>query len=112
MASWWAGMAGVATSRVWCSILLGAGLSTRTASIGVAQDAVVPIEVCAQSPTWTRPSPAAQAKIWNDPRYRALGAGAYEWTHDFATSEPDSASISYHARNLSGLWTAVDENHC
>jgi hypothetical protein len=66
----------------------------------------IPFEICAQSTTWVRPSPEVQAKIWNDARYSDMGRGAYEWTHDFLVSDPESASIPYHMENISGLWTA------
>jgi hypothetical protein len=53
-----------------------------------------------------------QSKIWSDPRYRERAAGAYEWTHNFLLGAPDSASISYHQENVSGLWTDVRESQC
>ena len=71
----------------------------------LAQSAAVPFDVCAQSVTWTRPTADVQAKMWNDGRYRDIRPEAYAWTHTFLWSEPDSASISYHQQNVSGLWT-------
>jgi hypothetical protein len=73
--------------------------------------APVTFEVCSQSATWTRPSPAVQAKIWNDGRYAGspkTTTQAYEWTHDFIQVPADSASIQYHSSNVAGLWTATD----
>jgi len=72
----------------------------------------VPFDVCAQSEKWSRPSPAIQSKIWNDPRYPETGARAYEWTHSFLWSEPDSASLAYATSNLSGLWTEQKMSQC
>jgi hypothetical protein len=74
--------------------------------------AVVPFDVCRQSADWTRPSPDIQSKIWNDPRYRDVAPHAYEWSHNFLSVEPDSASLTYHSQNLSGLWTRVTESGC
>ena len=85
---------------------------TAMPSASFAQQATVPFDLCAESVTWTRPSPEIQAKIWNDPRYDGVGPGAYEWTHDFVSTEPDSGSITYHSQNLSGLWTDLQENRC
>ena len=65
----------------------------------------VPFIVCKESATWTRPTAAQQAKIWNDPRYADHGANAYEWNHEFLFVPPDSASIQYHMANEAGLWT-------
>src|SRR3954447_4072213 len=73
---------------------------------------VVPFDVCRESADWTRPSSAIQSKIWNDPRYRDVAPHAYEWTHNFVSVEPDSASLAYHSENLSGLWTDVTETRC
>src|SRR5437868_3796021 len=87
-------------------------LTSLILTAAVTQQSTVPFDLCAESVAWTRPSPEVQAKIWNDPRYRDVGAAAYEWTHDFVSSEPDSASITYHAQNLSGLWTDLRENRC
>jgi len=56
--------------------------------------------------TWTRPAPEVQAKIWKDARYGDDARTAYDWTHDFLVSDPESASIPYHMENISGLWTA------
>jgi hypothetical protein len=74
----------------------------------------VPFDICAESTTWTRPAPEVQTKIWNDPRYTDFARNAYEWTHNFLVTEPDSASIAYHLMNVSGLWTAASEafNKC
>src|SRR5689334_15919841 len=77
-----------------------------------AQQTTVTFDVCAESVGWTRPSPDVQARIWNDPRYKEVGAAAYEWTHNFVWSEPDSGSISYHSQDLSGLWTDPQESRC
>ena len=66
----------------------------------------VPFDICAESTTWVRPSPEVQAKIWNDGRYKDVAGNAYDWTHDFLVSDPESASIPYHMENMSGLWTA------
>jgi hypothetical protein len=69
---------------------------------------LIPFDICAESTTWTRPTPEVQAKIWNDGRYRDLGPRAYAWTHDFIfIGDPRSASIPYHLMNESGLWTAA-----
>jgi hypothetical protein len=65
----------------------------------------VPFIVCKESITWTRPTAAQQAKIWNDPRYSDDGANAYEWNHEFLLVPVDSASIQYHMGNEAGLWT-------
>jgi hypothetical protein len=68
----------------------------------------IPFDICAESRTWTRPTPEVQAKIWNDGRYRDLGPRAYAWTHNFIfIGDPRSASIPYHLMNESGLWTAA-----
>src|SRR6266446_5546864 len=67
----------------------------------------IPFHICAESTTWTRPSPEVQAKVWNDPRYEGFGHTNYAWTHDFIViDDPLSASGAFHLRNLSGLWTA------
>ena len=76
------------------------------------QQVIVPFDVCVQSDDWKRPSTDAQSKIWNDPRYRELGPRAYEWTHNFLSNEPDSASLAYSSENLSGLWTQIKESQC
>jgi hypothetical protein len=71
----------------------------------------VSFEVCAESSTWTRPSPELQAnKIWNDPRYKGLGKDAYAWTHDFLVIDEfmDISGILA-VTNLSGLWTVKTE---
>lgn len=80
--------------------------------VAITQQAVVPFDVCARSDTWTRPSNDVQSKIWNDPRYNALGPSAYEWTHNFLWNEPDSASLTYTNTNLSGVWTEVQQSQC
>lgn len=82
------------------------------ASPSSAQQSSIPFAVCVQSDTWTRPSTDAQSKIWNDNRYKDVGATSYEWTHNFVWNEPDSASLAYHSQNLSGLWTDIRENQC
>jgi hypothetical protein len=70
----------------------------------------IPFEVCAESSTWTRPSPDVQAKIWNDLRYRGFARDAYAWTHDFISiDDPQSTSVTGMLRKLSGLWTADSE---
>jgi len=66
----------------------------------------IPFDICAESTTWVRPSPEVQAKIWNMRRYEGLPHDPYEWTHNFLIV-PNSASIAYDLRNLSGLWTAT-----
>jgi hypothetical protein len=81
-------------------------------SSSFAQQVTVPFDVCVHSDEWTRPSADVQSKIWSDPRYREVGAGAYEWTHNFLLNEPDSASLAYHQKNLSGLWTDVRVSQC
>ena len=77
-----------------------------------AQPMALPYTICATSDAWTRPSAAVQSKIWNDNRYKPSARTAYEWTHDFVLTEPDSASLSYHSENLSGLWTAGARTAC
>src|SRR5437773_12482902 len=67
----------------------------------------IPFEICAESTTWARPSPEVQAKIWSDGRYKDVAGTAYDWTHDFLVSDPESASIPYHMANISGLWTST-----
>ena len=76
------------------------------------QQAAVPFDLCVQSNDWRRPSAAVQSRIWNDPRYKDVAPTPYEWTHRFLWSEPDSASIAYHQKNMSGLWTDVSKNQC
>jgi hypothetical protein len=75
------------------------------ANASAAPPQSIPFTVCKQSTTWTRPSADQQSKIWNDPRYSAHGAKAYEWSHNFLLVPPDSTSIQYHAENEAGLWT-------
>jgi len=80
-----------------------------------AQSIALPFIVCDRSDTWTRPSPDVQSRIWNDNRYKDSKHPpnvAFEWTHDFITTEPDSASLSHHSANLAGLWTAADRALC
>lgn len=81
-------------------------------SASPAQQVTVPFEICSQSDDWKRPSADVQSRIWSDARYRELGSAAYQWTHNFLWNEPDSASITYHNRNLSGLWTDVTTSQC
>jgi hypothetical protein len=92
--------------------ILGSLLTIGTVSASFVQQATVPFDVCAQSVDWKRLSADVQSKIWNDPRYRQPGPAAYQWTHNFLPSEPDSASISYENANLSGLWTEAKESQC
>ena len=94
------------------SRILGPLLTIGIVSSTLAQQATVPFDVCVQSDDWKRPSVDVQSKIWTDPRYRQVGAGAYEWTHNFLWNQPDSASITYHNQNLSGLWTDVRKSQC
>jgi len=66
----------------------------------------IPFGFCAESTTWTRPSPQVQASIWSMGRYKGMAHEPYEWTHDFiVVDDPLSASIAYDVRNLTGLWT-------
>jgi len=90
------------------SVLVAIGLSTGAA----AQHTAVPFMICAESFEWKRPSPRVQSQIWNDNRYKDVGPSAYEWTHDFLLNDPDSASLTYHNENLSGLWTARGRPQC
>jgi hypothetical protein len=91
---------------VWAVLVIGVVSS-------VAQDLVVPFDICAESRDWTRPSAAIQSTIWNDPRYREPDPRrAYQWTHNFLPNEPDSASINYMNENLSGVWTDPRMNQC
>ena len=48
----------------------------------------IPFDICAESTTWTRPTPEVQAKIWNMPRYDASDRTADAWTHDFIVDYP------------------------
>jgi hypothetical protein len=89
-------------------ILAVIGLAKET----FAQPMALPYTICATSDTWTRPSAAVQSRIWNDNRYKPAARTSYEWTHDFLLTEPDSASLSYHSENLSGLWTAPPRTWC
>jgi hypothetical protein len=85
------------------------------ASPARAQPTALHYIVCDQSDTWTRPSPDVQSKIWTDNRYKDSAHPpdtSYEWTHDFVTTEPDSASLGYHSANLAGLWTAANRTSC
>lgn len=77
-----------------------------------AEQMTVPFDVCAGSTNWKRPSRDVQARIWRDARYKDLGPRAYQWTHNFFWSEPDSASISYDNQRLSGVWTDIVPNRC
>jgi hypothetical protein len=77
-----------------------------------AQQVTVPFDVCSQSDNWKRPSADVQSKIWSDPRYKAIGPRAYEWTHNFFSNAPDSASGTYLNQNLSGLWTDIRMSQC
>jgi hypothetical protein len=81
-------------------------------SAPLAQSMTVPFDVCAQSTSWTRPTPGVQAKIWSDPRYRDVGPRADQWTHSFLFNEPDSASVTYENQILSGLWTDPRVSQC
>src|SRR5437867_3248306 len=66
----------------------------------------IPFDICAESTTWTRPTPEVQAKLWNDPRYSGLTRDSYEWTHNFLViDEPLSARAALGFSNASGLWT-------
>ena len=91
---------------------LGSLLIMGVVSSVLAQDTAVPFTVCAESTDWTRPTADVQSKIWSDPRYRAPGPLAYQWTHSFLSGEPDSASIAYDNQNLSGVWTDIKPNQC
>jgi hypothetical protein len=92
-----------------CLFLLTAiGLAAQTS----AQPTAVLFTVCAQSTSWTRPSPDVQSKIWSDNRFKEPGAEAYEWAHNFLPMEPDSASLAYDSQNLSGLWTELPQSQC
>jgi hypothetical protein len=96
---------------------MGRSIAAVLVTIGVAsstfaQQSDVPFTVCAQSYSWTRPGPDVQSKIWNDNRYKPVGPTSVQWTHRFLLNEPDSASITYHNENLSGLWTDIQENQC
>src|SRR5215467_4833486 len=71
----------------------------------------IPFEICAQSATWVRPSAEEQAKIWNMGRYQGFPHDPYEWGHNFLVV-PNSASIAYDLRNLSGLWTEPPLGQC
>jgi hypothetical protein len=86
-------------------------LTTHAKSASMAE--AVPFDVCAQSASWQRPSADVQSKVWNNPRYGGTAvAQAYEWTHSFFWSEPDSASISYDKELLSGIWTESTLRQC
>ena len=62
-----------------CALLLAKPLAAES----------IPFEVCAESTTWTRPTPEVQAKIWNDARYKDEAGTAYAWTHNFIALEPE-----------------------
>src|SRR5213594_4570360 len=86
-----------------CALLLAKPLAAES----------IPFEICAESTTWMRPTPEVQAKIWNDARYGDEARTAYDWTHNFLVSDPESASIPYHMENISGLWTArINPGEC
>jgi len=99
----------IGESNVLGRILL---LTIATASSSFAPQITVPFDICAQSDGWKRPSADVQSKIWSDPRYRERGAAAYQWTHQFLSSEPDSASLAYDSENTSGLWTEPTQSQC
>ncbi len=101
-------MPDVGPRHVVAGVFIALGLSTSAS----AQNTSVPFTICAESFEWTRPSPRVQSQIWNDNRYRDVGPSAYEWTHGFLLNDPDSASITYHNENLSGLWTARGRVQC
>ena len=94
------------------SRILAPLLTIGIVSSSFAQQLTVPFDVCVHSDVWKRPSADVQSKIWSDPRYGERADRAYEWTHNFLSSEPDSASISYHQQNVSGLWTDARESQC
>jgi hypothetical protein len=94
------------------SKILGPLLTIGIVSSSFAQQVTVPFDACVHSDDWNRPSADVQSKIWSDARYKELGAGAYEWTHTFLWNEPDSASITYHKKNLSGLWAEIAHSQC
>jgi hypothetical protein len=61
-----------------------------------------PFEICAESTTWTRPTPEVQAKIWNDGRYKDFARTAYAWTHNFlVVLDPESTNEFGYLSNLS-----------
>ena len=94
--------------RSIAGVLVTIGLASSTSG----QQSAVLFTVCAQSYSWKRPGPDVQSKIWNDNRYKPVGPTSAQWTHRFLLNEPDSASITYHNENLSGLWTDIQQNQC
>jgi hypothetical protein len=102
-----------------CELISGVPMSVRVCAFVVSfflfaeslQAQSVPYEVCAESTAWVRPSPEVQAEIWNMGRYQGFRHDPYEWTHNFLIV-PNSASITYDLRNLSGLWTAPPSEQC
>ena len=54
--------------------LVVALMTIAVASSTAAQEMSVPFMICAQSDTWARPSADVQSKIWNDNRYKDVGA--------------------------------------
>ena len=81
-------------------------LATLFLSQAVFAAETIPFDICAESTTWVRPSPGVQAKVWNDPRYRAFGRTDYAWTHNFLVIlDPESTNEFGYLSNLSGLWT-------
>jgi len=77
------------------------------------QPLTVPYTLCATSDSWRRPSAAVQSKIWNDNRYKDHWFTSYAWTHDFIwNGAADSASITYHNENVTGLWTDMPTSQC
>jgi hypothetical protein len=93
--------------------LLAVALAASVIARPVAQQEVIPFDVCARSDTWQRPTPDVQATMWSNPRYAGLDvSNVPQWTHHFFASEPDSASLAYDASNLSGVWTDDVPKHC
>jgi hypothetical protein len=92
--------------------ILGLILTTVIAPVIAMQPLTVPFTLCASSESWRRPSAVEQSRIWSDERYKAPGPTSHEWTHNFVWNDPDSASITYHNENLSGLWTEGYANRC
>lgn len=106
-------------------VLLGLGLTIAilVSVAGYARDSLsrllstpAPIEICAQSSSWERPTEIEQArKWWRNGRYAGLPEPAvkYAWNHDFFL-QYGSADIAFDMRNLSGLWTdtTTDLSRC
>src|SRR6266699_297327 len=64
----------------------------------------ITFEICAESTTWTRPTPEVQAKIWNDGRYKDFARTAYAWTHNFlVVLDPESTNESGYLRNAARM---------